>query len=128
MWRRIADRWGWFRGAAVELAFRTEPPCYGSEPYERSIRLLKANLSPAQNNQFDQHSFFDLTGGDTGKCYRIRHGRISNIEEHNGKGTCIRRWCFSPAGELPIGDVMLAQKLALETFEQDALRIANRHW
>jgi hypothetical protein len=28
---------------------------------------------------------------------------------------------------LPIGDVLLAQKIALELFEGDAITIANRH-
>ena len=110
-----------------EIGFRAEPPNYGFEPYERSICLLKANLSPAQQSQFDQHSFFDTKGGDSGKRY-IRHGRVGNVEEHNSKGVCVRKWCFAPAGQLPMGDVMLAQKLALENFEQDAIRMANRVW
>jgi hypothetical protein len=37
-----------------------------------------------------------------------------------------RDWCFGPEGELPIGDVMLAQKIALENNEQAALGVANR--
>jgi hypothetical protein len=128
--RRLAVWWEWaaVRSAPRRIGFRDEPPNYGFEPYERSICLLKANLSPAQRSQFDQHFFFDIKGGDTGKSYRIRHGRVGNVEEHNSQGTCVRKWCFSPAGQLPIGDVMLAQKLALETFEYDALRVANRMW
>jgi len=31
-----------------------------------------------------------------------------------------------PEGQLAIGDVMLAQKVALELFESEALMIANR--
>jgi hypothetical protein len=33
--------------------------------------------------------------------------------------------CFEPQGQLPVGDVMLAQKVALELFESKALRVAN---
>jgi hypothetical protein len=33
---------------------------------------------------------------------------------------------FTLVGHLPIGDVMLAQKIALELFEHDALNVANR--
>jgi len=116
------------RAAASRLIFLPESPGYGTEPYERSIRLLKANLSPAQRCQFEEHTYFDLKGGNTGKSYRIRHGRVANIEEHNVNGICVRKWCFAPVGQLPIGDVMLAQKLALEVFEQDTLRLANRLW
>jgi hypothetical protein len=35
-------------------------------------------------------------------------------------------WCFVPKGSLVTGDVMLAQKIALETFECRALAVANR--
>jgi hypothetical protein len=34
--------------------------------------------------------------------------------------------CFAPVGPLVKGDVMLAQKIALETDEQSALAAANR--
>jgi hypothetical protein len=33
--------------------------------------------------------------------------------------------CFAPKGYLPIGDIMLAQKIALELFEADAIKVAN---
>jgi hypothetical protein len=33
--------------------------------------------------------------------------------------------CFVPEGHLPVGDVMLAQKLALESFEVEAIKVAN---
>jgi len=35
-------------------------------------------------------------------------------------------WCFVPSGFLVPGDVMLAQKIALETDERGALGLANR--
>jgi hypothetical protein len=47
-----------------------------------------------------------------------------NIEELTADDV-IRRWCFAPEGASATGDVMLAQKIALETFELDALAIAN---
>ncbi len=34
-------------------------------------------------------------------------------------------WCFAPAGYLVAGDIMLAQKIALETDESGALAVAN---
>jgi hypothetical protein len=34
-------------------------------------------------------------------------------------------WCFVPEGYLAIGDVMLAQKIALESNERAALAVAN---
>jgi hypothetical protein len=35
-------------------------------------------------------------------------------------------WCFVPEGNLVAGDVMLAQKIALETNERAALAVAYR--
>jgi hypothetical protein len=33
--------------------------------------------------------------------------------------------CFAPRGRLPVGDVMLAQAIALQRFEYEALNVAN---
>jgi hypothetical protein len=49
-----------------------------------------------------------------------------NIDELDKDGTPVAVWCIGPAGRLPIGDSMLAQKIALETDEQAALAVANR--
>ena len=49
-----------------------------------------------------------------------------NVEELDVRGRRTRFWCFMPEGRLPVADIMLAQKLALELFETDAARIANR--
>ena len=39
----------------------------------------------------------------------------------------VNQWCFGPQGNLAVGDVMLAQKIALETIEVEALAKANRN-
>ena len=93
---------------------------------ERGIQLLKENLAPPQLRQYERHGYFDVVGGRTGKRYRIRHGRQMNIEQLDRNGRRVCGWCFYPHGSLVAGDVMLAQKIALELFEVDALRIANR--
>jgi len=93
---------------------------------ERGIRLLMENLSPAQLEQYRQHQWFDVIGGKTGRRYRIRYGRSMNIDQLDRKGRRVCGWCFFPEGRLVPGDVMLAQKLALELFECEALEVANR--
>ena len=67
-----------------------------------------------------------VTGGETGKCYRIRRGHQMNVEELDKNGKRRHVLCFMPEGHLAQGDVMLAQKIALELFEFEALKIANR--
>ena len=34
--------------------------------------------------------------------------------------------CFMPEGHLAVGDVLLTQKLALELFESETLKVAHR--
>ena len=92
---------------------------------ERSQYLLRQWLSPDQAEQYDKYQRFDVVGSDTGTRYRIRRGTTMNIEELASEGYVTRRWCFAPEGAFAAGDVMLAQKIALETFELDALAIAN---
>ena len=96
------------------------------EATERSIELLTSNLSPLQRAQFRALGYFEVTGGDTGKRFRIRRGHQLNVEELDQKGRRLRLLCFMPEGHHPDGDVMLAQKMALELYESDALKIANR--
>jgi len=51
---------------------------------------------------------------------------MMNIDELDSAGNKVCEWCFLPEGNLAAGDVMLAQKIALETFESEALAIANQ--
>lgn len=82
-------------------------------------------LSPAQLRQYDKRACFEVMGSDTGKRYRICKGRVFNVQELDARRLQVRAWCFS-AGAVPVGDVNLAQKIALETFESEVLAVANR--
>jgi hypothetical protein len=101
---------------------------FGAErtPEGRSLRLLREWLSPAQRTQFAKKGYFEVIGGDTGKQYRIYPGTSSNVCEIDEKGRPKLGLCFRTMGELPIGDVMLAQKIALENCESGALAVARR--
>jgi hypothetical protein len=99
-----------------------------SEAHERGMRLLKENLTLTQRQQYAKYGYFEVLGGKTGKRYRIRHGRSMNIDQLDRNGRRVCGWCFFPDGNLVTGDVMLAQKTALELFELEALKIANKMW
>jgi hypothetical protein len=92
---------------------------------QRAIELLKQSLSPRQREQYEQHRFFDVIGRSTGIRYRIHRGYQMNIEQLDGNGKHARSLCFMPRGYLPAADIMLAQKLALELFEDEVLFVAN---
>ena len=93
---------------------------------ERGINLLREWLSPEQRAQFDEKSYFDVIGCDSGKRYRIHYGDTTNVHEIGDDDLPSVGWCFRPEGQLVAGDVMLAQKIALETYEYRALAVANR--
>jgi hypothetical protein len=96
-----------------------------NETESRGVKLLKEWLSKEQLAQYEQHKYFDVTGCHSGKRYRIRHGTGTNVYELDGAGRPRAGWCFVPKDYLVAGDVMLAQKIALETDELGALAIAN---
>jgi hypothetical protein len=97
-----------------------------SQVEQKAVALLQPWLSPEQAQQYRSYRYFEVIGSDTGKRYRIRHGRMMNIDELDSVGKRVCEWCFLPEGQLAAGDVMLAQKIALETFESQALAVANR--
>lgn len=92
----------------------------------RGLRLLRNWLSSEQRAQFDAKRYFDVIGCDSGKRYRIHYGTMSNVHEIDAAGCPKVGWCFLPVGRLVAGDIMLAQKIALETNEFGALAVAIR--
>ena len=95
----------------------------GSEA--RARRLLRDWLSPDQRVEFDANGFFEVTGSHTGRRYRIHHDTMSNVLELDETMEPKVGWCFLPERTLAAGDVMLAQKIALETDEAAVLAIAK---
>jgi hypothetical protein len=91
----------------------------------RGLRLLRSWLSPEQRAQFDATRYFDAIGCDSGKRFRIHYGVSMNVNQIDADGHPIVGWCFVPTGYLVAGDVMLAQKIALETNEFGTLAVAN---
>lgn len=92
----------------------------------RGEQLLKEWLSPKQLADFEANRRFCVTGCHTGTRYQIRHGVQQNVFELDAGGNVVCGWCFAPAGSLVPGDVMLAQKVALETNERAVLAVANK--
>jgi hypothetical protein len=95
------------------------------QPEIKAIKLLKEWLSPSQLAQYEEHNYFDVIGSDTGRKYRILNNAYSfNVLEISNRGSTIIRYCFVPEGTT-FHDTQLAQKIALETNEKEALKIAN---
>ncbi len=113
-------------GAVVMIAIMAGDAGDSSQADKKALALLRPWLSPEQAQQYDSRKHFEVIGSDTGTRYRIRHGYMMNIDQLDSAGNKVCAWCLVPVGNLAAGDCMLAQKIALETFESKALAIANR--
>jgi hypothetical protein len=123
LWRFLTDR---ARRVQARRTRHLELRDSTRDSETRGLKLLREWLSPAQCAQFDANRYFDVTGCHSGKKYRIRYGSSANIEELDHTGHPVMGWCFVPNRHLVPGDVMLAQKIALETNERGALAVANK--
>jgi len=85
-----------------------------SQPYARAAHSIRAG------------QVLYSCWGTTGRRYRIIAARQMNVAALDKHGRWAKSLCFIPSGQLPLGDIMLAQKIALELFEREALSIANR--
>lgn len=94
-------------------------------PEHRAENLLREWLTPRQAEQYSCFRSFEVVGCDTGKRYRIHRARVMNVAELDADGEIARQWCVVPEGGLPVEDIMLAQKIALESREVDTLAIAR---
>jgi hypothetical protein len=94
---------------------------------EKGLALLQSWLTPEQAAQWESRRQFEVIGCDTGTRYRIttKPGGM-NINQLDATGRTAANWCFGPAGLTVTGDILLAQKIALETMEKKALAVANR--
>ena len=95
------------------------------EAYRKGEELLVADLTPEQRKQYEAFGYFDVVGSVSGKRYRIYHGTHRNVVEVVGGRRGPGR-CFTPRGDLVAGDCMLAQKVAIENYEEEVLRTALR--
>jgi hypothetical protein len=92
---------------------------------QRGVALLRSWLTSEQAKQWDSKEEFDVIGCHTGRRYRIKCGTAMNIHQLDSAGRTVTQWCFAPEGKLVTGDVLLAQKIALETMEHQVLSLAN---
>lgn len=120
--RRVEGTWNTFDGAqAFAFADRNAAEARGET-------LLREWLSAEQLAQYDRDKHFDVIGCHSKRRYRICRARSFNVLLLDAGGEVEEQICFVPAGNLVLGDQMLAQKVALETDENAAMEVANRQW
>jgi hypothetical protein len=98
--------------------------CRRPDAETRSRILLRKWLSSEQLAQYETRGAFEVIGSKTGRRYRIEERRQLNVYQLDRRGRRSLGWCFIPKSGLPTGDVMLAQKVALETDEERVMKVA----
>lgn len=89
----------------------------------RSRALLDRALTPEQRGDLFTRGYFYVKGRRL--TYRIREGHAGNVDALDPSERLISRFCAHPLGRVPVYDVMLAQKLWIETDEEMFLREAS---
>lgn len=92
----------------------------------RARELLLSVLRHEQREQFERDGHFLVTGR-SGRRYRLRPGRVANVDVIDRAGRVTHRLCAHPAPLIPDCDTLVAQKLMLEHDDEAFTRIANRH-
>jgi hypothetical protein len=105
-----------------ETGWRRRPR---NEAEEKAVLLLRSWLTPEQDRQWAARHEFVVVGCDTGTRYRVTYRAVMNVHQLDPDGRTTAQWCFAPDGGLAPGDVLLAQKIALETMKRKALALAN---
>lgn len=93
---------------------------------EKALLLLNACLILEERLRLAQHGHI-FVRGFSGCRYRIRKGRVGNVDVVSKEGRVTHALCAHPMIAVPDFDTMLAQKLALETDDESFCRTANRH-
>jgi hypothetical protein len=88
----------------------------------RARMLLERALTPEQRRDLLAKRYFYVKGRKFN--YRIREGQSGNVDALDTSGCVISRYCARPLGRVPVYDVMLAQKLWIETDENMFLKTA----
>lgn len=89
----------------------------------RARVLLERALTPQQRRDLFARRYFYVKGRKG--TYRIREGHSGNVDALDSSGCVTNRYCAHPLGRVPVYDVMLAQKLWIETDEEMFLKEAS---
>jgi len=87
---------------------------------EKAKEILWQYLTDEQRQSMFVKDQFDIIGSDSGERYTINLGHSGNVDHESG---C--HYCMLAPG-LPLHDVLLAQKLMIESCESRFLEVANK--
>ncbi len=93
------------------------------QEHPKALALLKSCLTHTQLQQYEDNEWFLVQGNESGRVYQINRYLQMNVYAYTDgeRGT---KYCAVPVDHVPIEDHLLAQKLMIETEEEEFLRIA----
>jgi hypothetical protein len=90
----------------------------------RAEKLLMSHLNEEQRLEWLQHRYFTVTS-QSGKCFQIVDNPFQNIWELDKKGRrCVNYCIVFMKEDMPLSDLLLVQKLMLESNESEFMKIA----
>lgn len=90
----------------------------------KARRLLLRNLTPEQRVSYRRSRSF-VAVSPTGVRYLIKFGRHANVYILDEEGKAVASLCGFPSEKVPNEDTLLAQKMMLESCEEEFLEVAN---
>lgn len=109
---------------SAEKARTAEEQRLRDEAHARAEKLLLELLTPQQKVELQRRNYFHVRVGAT--RYRITRGVAGNVLEVDNRSRIRFRFCAHPNENVPVPDVMLAQKLLIETEPERFFSLANR--
>lgn len=94
---------------------------------EKAEELLYSCLSTDQRRCYSRYGYFFVIGNITGNRYKLVQKKQINVYRVDSKGNEISRHCVVSETTVPMGDHLLAQKLLIETNEDEFLRVKIDH-
>ena len=92
----------------------------------QATELLESILNEVQRQSIKEEDWF-LVIGKSGNIYRLRRGRVGNIDLVSPKGEVLKSFCVHPGVHVPNADDLVAQKLHLESDDKHLIANANVH-
>lgn len=95
-------------------------------PEQRARQLLLEHLLPVQREDYEENAGFNIRASN-GALFRLHHMKCvhNNIVSESARVYGVWPFFYMPGGILPMDDVLLSQKLGLESDRcQYMLRIA----
>jgi len=87
----------------------------------RARKLLLRTLNPAQREEFETRGYFSVQVANRGRFWILPSSVLNVLHAETGTS-----YCAGPRAEIPLSDLMLAQKLILENDAESFFSIANR--